>query len=193
MLTVRLATPDDAPEVAAIYAPAVRDTVISFEADPPDAAEFVRRIAATFPARPWLAAEENGRVLGYAYAGAHRARAAYQWSVEPSVYVAADARRRGVGRALYTALLAILRRQGFANAYAGVTLPNEASIALHRAFGFEEVGVYRRVGYKFGRWHDVWWGALDLAPDREGPPPSLRSVDELDVSGALREALTLKP
>ncbi len=144
---VRLATPADAAAVAAIYAPVVRDTAISFEAEPPDAAEFVRRMEATLPARPWLVAEDGGRVVGYAYAGPHRARAAYGWSVEPSVYVDAGARGRGVGRALYGALLAVLRAQGFANAYAGVTLPNEASVGLHRAFGFEDVAVYRRVGY----------------------------------------------
>ena len=185
MRLVRLATPADAAAVAAIYAPVVRDTATSFETDPPDAAEFVRRMEATLPARPWLVAEVDGRVAGYAYAGPHRARAAYGWSVEPSVYVDAGARGRGVGRALYGALLAVLRAQGFANAYAGVTLPNEASVGLHRAFGFEDVAVYRRVGYKMGRWHDVWWGALDLAPDRAGEPRPPRPVDALAASGEL--------
>jgi L-amino acid N-acyltransferase YncA len=189
MLSVRLATPGDAPAVAAIYAPIVRDTTISFELEPPDVDEFARRIATTLPAHPWLIAEEAGRVMGYAYAGPHRSRAAYRWSVEVSVYVDADARRRGVARELYTALFSVLRAQGFANAYAGVTLPNEPSLRLHRAFGFEEVGVYRRVGYKQGRWRDVWWGALDLAPSREGDPPPPRLLGGLEATGELAAAL----
>lgn len=185
MLSVRLATPEDAPAVAAIYAPVVRDTAISFEAEPPDGAEFARRIAAILPAQPWLVAEETGRVLGYAYAGPHRARVAYQWSVEPSVYVAAEGRGRGVGRALYAALLATLRAQGFANAYAGVTLPNAASLRLHEAFGFEPVGVFKRAGYKQDRWHDVWWGALALTEAEAPPPRPPLSVQALSDEGRL--------
>ena len=177
--SLRLATARDAAEIAAIYAPVVRDTPTSFETEPPSPDEMVRRIAATLPTWPWLVATASGRVVGYAYAGMHRARPAYRWAVEPSVYVAAEARGQGVGRRLYAALLAVLRAQGFASAYAGVTLPNAASLALHRAFGFEDVGVYRRAGYKQGRWHDVWWGQLDLAPERRGapaPPGSLESL-----------------
>lgn len=189
MLALRLATPADGAAVAAIYAPVVRDTAVSFELDPPDADEMARRIAETLPQRPWLVCEDGGRVVGYAYAGAHRARAAYGWSVEPSVYVDAAARGRGVGRALYTALFGVLRAQGFANAYAGVALPNGPSLALHRAMGFETVGVFRRVGFKHGLWHDVWWGALDLVPDRSAEPAEPLPVPALLADGRLAPAL----
>lgn len=188
-MAIRLATPDDGAAVAAIYAPVVRDTVISFEVDPPSVAEMAARIAATLPHYPYLVAEEAGRVVGYAYAGAHRARAAYGWSVEPSVYVAAGAQGRGVGRALYMPLFAILRAQGFASAYAGATLPNDASLGLHRAMGFEDVGVFRQVGFKHGRWHDVWWGALDLLPDRGTVPVAPLSITVLAADGRLDAAL----
>ncbi|GAB5535555.1 MAG: GNAT family N-acetyltransferase [Rubricoccaceae bacterium] len=185
-MRIRLASPTDARAIASIYAPVVMDTATSFEMEPPDAAEMERRMAVVLPSHPWLVAEEEGRVLGYAYAGAHRSRVAYQWSVEPSVYVAATAQGRGIGRRLYTALFAVLREQGFARAYAGVTLPNAPSLGLHHAFGFKEVGVYRRVGYKHGAWHDVWWGALDLlSPARDGEPSPPRTVTDLMETGEL--------
>ena len=180
-MTLRLATPTDASALAAIYAPVVRETATSFEAEPPGEAEMASRLAETMPSHPWLVAEEAGRVVGYAYAGPHRKRAAYAWSVEPSVYVAQEARGRGAGRRLYTALLAVLRRQGFAMAYAGITLPNAASLALHRAFGFEDVGVYPAAGFKHGAWHDVWWGALRLNALADAPEPP-RSVAEISPS-----------
>ena len=190
-MRLRLATPADGAAVAAIYAPVVRDTAISFEADPPSASEMAGRIAATLPRFPYLIAEDDGRVLGYAYAGPHRARAAYAWSVEASVYVAAEARGRGVGRRLYEALFAILRTQGVASVYAGATLPNDASVGLHRAMGFADVGVFPRVGYKHGAWHDVWWGILDLMPDRTAPPGAVVSVEAL--GGRLEALLSRKP
>ncbi|MEO0558438.1 MAG: arsinothricin resistance N-acetyltransferase ArsN1 family B [Bacteroidota bacterium] len=189
-MRIRLASSTDAPAIAAIYAPVVRETTISFETEPPDADEMAERIAKVLPRHPWLVAEVDGQVIGYAYAGAHRSRAAYQWSVEPSVYVAEDARRTGVARRLYTALFAVLRAQGFVRAYAGVTLPNAPSLGLHRALGFEDVGVYRGVGYKHGAWHDVWWGALDLSPARDEPPASPRSVTELIETDELATILS---
>lgn len=188
-MTLRLATPADADGIAAIYAPVVRDTAISFEAEPPSASEMAARLAATLPRFPYLVAEEVGRVVGYAYAGPHRARTAYAWAVETTIYLAPEAQGRGVGRALYRALLGILRAQGFASAFAGATLPNEASVRLHRALGFEDVGVFRRVGFKHGRWHDVWWGALDLMPDRTAPAAPL-SVSDLEADGRLEALLT---
>lgn len=191
-MILRLASPTDAAAIAAIYAPVVRETATSFEMEPPDADEMRRRMDAVLPSHPWLVAEEEGQVLGYAYAGAHRSRAAYQWSVEPSVYVAAEAQGRGIGRRLYTALFAVLRAQGFVRAYAGITIPNEASLGLHRAFGFEDVGVYRNVGYKHGAWHDVWWGALDLRlPARGEEPQPPRSVIDLVETGELEAALAV--
>lgn len=163
MSVLRIATADDAAEIAAIYSPIVERTTISFEIDPPDRAEIARRIGATQAQYPWLVADAAG-ILGYAYAAQHRARAAYRWSVDVSVYVAERAHRSGIGRRLYEALFAMLGTQGYYNAFAGITLPNEASLGLHRALGFEPVGVYRNVGYKFGRWHDTAWLQRVLRP-----------------------------
>jgi L-amino acid N-acyltransferase YncA len=175
---IRLASERDAEQVAAIYAPNVTDAIISFELEPPTADEMRRRIELTLRRYPWLVCERQGRVLGYTYAGAHGSRAAYQWSVDVSVYVHEDARRTGVGRALYTSLFAALELQGFYNAYAGATLPNPASVGLHEAVGFRLVGVYRGVGYKLGAWHDVvWWHLLlrERVAD-PNPPVNLPSV-----------------
>lgn len=167
-MRVREATPADAPEIQAIYAPFVSDTAISFEEIVPDAAEMGRRIAAILPHYPYLVAEEAGAVIGYAYASQHRTRAAYRWSVDVTIYLAERARGRGVGRALYTPLLAAAAARGYHAAFAGIALPNAASVGLHEAMGFTPVGIYREVGYKFGRWHDVgWWQRL---LGREGAP-----------------------
>lgn len=166
---LRLATPDDAEGVVAIYAPIVRDTIISFELEPPDADEVARRIEATLRERPWLVWDEGGRMLGYAYASRHRERAAYQWSVDVSAYVHPDARRRGLARNLYRALFELLARQGYRQAFAGITLPNPASVGFHEALGFRPVGVYRAVGFKLGAWHDVGWWQRPLTDD-PGPP-----------------------
>jgi L-amino acid N-acyltransferase YncA len=175
---IRLATERDAEEIAAIYAPNVTDTIISFESEPPTADEMRLRIEGTLKRYPWLVCERRGRVLGYTYAGAHGSRAAYRWSVDVSVYVHEEARRTGMGRALYTSLFAALDLQGFYNAYAGATLPNPASVGLHESVGFRPLGVYRGVGCKLGVWHDVGWWHLPLRervadPD---PPADLPSV-----------------
>src|SRR5690606_36941096 len=157
--------------IAAIYRPAVTDSTISFELEPPDDAEMARRIAHVQQRTPWLVLERSAVVLGYAYASTHRERPAYQWSVEVSAYVHPDARRLGVARALYTSLFAALAVQGFRNAYAGITLPNDASVALHTAVGFTPVGVYHRVGYKLGAWHDTIWLERALAAHDPSPSP----------------------
>ena len=166
-MTIRVASLSDAGAVAAIYAPYVLDTAISFEETPPTEVEMAGRIAEMLPTHPFLVLEEAGAIVGYAYAGRHNERAAYRWSANVSVYVAADAHRRGLGRALYARLFEILRRQGFHSLYGGITLPNEKSVGLHEAMGFIHVGVYREVGFKFGRWHDVGYWRLALS---EGPP-----------------------
>lgn len=153
----------DAGACAAIYAPFVEQSAVSFEEVAPDAAEMSARIAATQATHSWLVAESRGESAGFAYACPHRARAAYRWSADVSVYVGADRRRAGVGRALYTELLGRLRAQGFHVACAGITLPNEASVGLHESFGFEPVGIYREIGWKAGAWRDVGWWQLRLA------------------------------
>lgn len=174
-MKLRLATVADAGEIAAIYAPIVRDTIISFEVDPPGAQEIARRIAYTLESFPWLVCEREGRVAGYAYASRHRDRLAYQWSADVSCYVHPDHRKHGIGKSLYQALLKIVARQGFHGAFAGITLPNAASIALHESVGFEHIGTYREVGYKLGAWRDVgWWQArLGEAPANPQPPRAL--------------------
>ncbi|MBL4877525.1 MAG: N-acetyltransferase [Hyphomonas sp.] len=157
-MDIRLAAPEDAGWITDIYAPIVEETVISFELTPPSVSEMAERIQTTLETFPWLAAEENGQPLGYAYASSHRARAAYQWSCDVSVYVAPVARRRNVGQRLYIELLEVLKRQGFHNAFAGIALPNVPSVTLHERLGFEHLGTYRNVGYKLDAWHDVgWW------------------------------------
>ena len=153
-MEIRLATAEDAAACAAIYAPHVA-TPTSFEEAAPDAGEMARRIAA---AHVWVVAQDGGAVCGFAYAGAHRARAAYRWSAETSVYLEEAARGRGVATALYADLLGRLADAGFHTALAGITLPNPASVTLHERHGFEPVGVFRSVGFKCGAWHDVgWW------------------------------------
>ena len=160
----------DAGACAAIYAPYVTDTAISLEEVAPTAAEMAARIERTSKTHPWLVAEEAGEVTGYAYGSQHRERAAYRWATDVAVYVDPRHQRRGVGRTLYETLFGLLAQQGFRMACAGVTLPNEASVGLHEALGFQPVGVYRRIGFKFGAWRDVGWWQLELANLAGGPP-----------------------
>lgn len=160
-MDVRQIVIGDAPSVQAIYAPYVTDTTVSFEEVPPDIMEVERHIAAILPRYPYLVAEEGGRVVGYAYASEHRARAAYRTSVDVTVYVAPGAQRSGVARRLYSQLLPAAASLGYHAAFAGIALPNQASVGLHEAMGFEPIGIYREVGRKFGAWHDVgWWQRL---------------------------------
>lgn len=177
---IRLARVEDAVDIVAIYDPIVRHTAISFELESPPVEMMQQRIATTLTRFPWLVYQRQGKVLGYVYASQHRARAAYQWSVDVSVYIHSESRRAGVGRALYTALFRLLALQGFYNAYAGITLPNAASVSLHETLGFEAVGVYRDVGYKLGAWHDVGWWQLRLQTDTAAPvaPMPLAAVQQ---------------
>lgn len=175
-LRIRAATPRDAEAVAAIYAPIVSSTAISFELDPPSADEMRRRIEATLPALPWLVSvDAHGEVDGYAYASRHRERAAYQWSVDCTAYVREDCRGRGVGRRLYSHLLATLKGLGYHQAFAGIALPNAASVALHTAMGFEPVGTFREVGFKLDAWRDVSWWQCQLQRN-EAPLRTPRSL-----------------
>jgi L-amino acid N-acyltransferase YncA len=168
-LRVRGASERDAEACAAIYAPYVTDTAISFESEPPSAAEMAERIASASRTHAWLVLEDGGRVVGYAYGGPFHRRAAYRWACEVSVYLELGRRRTGGGRALYEALLARLTERGFRMALAGMTLPNDASVGFHRAMGFEPVGTYRRIGFKHGAWHDVAWTQRALATGDDPP------------------------
>jgi phosphinothricin acetyltransferase len=168
---VRIAQESDAAQLAAIYAPIVRETAISFETEPPPADVMAGRVRSTLASHPFLVAARGGQVVGYAYASAHRARSAYQWSTDVTVHVAAEARGSGVGRRLYGVLLPVLAAQGFHAAFAGIALPNGPSVALHEAVGFEPLGVYREVGFKLGLWHDVGWWRRSLNPQTPPEPP----------------------
>lgn len=172
-LVIRLATEADAARVAAIYAPGVERTAASFEEIAPGPDDMARRIANTLPTYPWLVAETNGRVEGYAYASQHHVRAGYRWSVNTSVYIDDACQGRGLGRALYTSLFAVLRAQGYLNAYAGIAIPNAASVGLHESMGFRLVGIYTGVGFKFGAWRDVGWWHLQLGPLPASPAAPL--------------------
>jgi phosphinothricin acetyltransferase len=166
---IRMATTSDAGIIAAIYAPIVLQTITSFETVPPTPETMSARISKGLLTHPWLVAQHDGRVIGYAYASQHRERAAYRWSVDVSVYVAGEARRRGIGRVLYGRLFEILRAQNYRSAFAGIALPNEASVALHEAAGFQPIGIYREVGFKLAGWRDVGWWRLGLSTDSGKP------------------------
>jgi phosphinothricin acetyltransferase len=169
VISIRVAEAADGAACAEIYRPIVETTWISFETEPPDAVEMAQRIEALLLGFPWLVAEEDGVVLGFVYAGAHKVRSAYRWSVDVTVYLAERARGKGLGRRLYGALLEILRGQGYRSAFGGIALPNDASIGLHEAMGFRRLGTFERVGYKFGDWRDVGWWRLGL-DDTDAPP-----------------------
>jgi phosphinothricin acetyltransferase len=169
----------DAAACAAIYAPYVDARATSFEEIAPDATRLRSRIATITRTHPWLVLEDAGRVTGYAYASSHRSRPAYRWAAEVGIYIEPGYHRRGGGRLLYEALLDLLRRQNLRIALAGITLPNDASVAFHRSLGFQEVGINRAIGYKQGAWHDVAWWQLALVAD-DGPPAEPRAPQRLD-------------
>ncbi len=166
---MRRATPEDAAACQAIYAPYVRDTVISLETDPPGVEVMRGRIEEVLATHDWLVLDVDGEIRGYAYGGAYRTRAAYRWACEVSVYLEPGRRRTGAGRMLYEALFPRLVDRGDLTALAGMTLPNPASEGLHRSLGFDDVGTWRRIGWKFGAWHDVLWMQRPLATGSEPP------------------------
>lgn len=167
-ISVRVATANDAMAVREIYAPYIETTAISFEMRVPTVEEMRERIEAKIQVYPWLIAEIDDEVVGYIYGGRFAPRAAYDWSVESSLYVSMDHRRKGIGRVMYSHLIPILKRQHFRMVYAGIALPNEASSGLHESLGFRQVANFANAGFKFDAWHAVGWWALDLAPD-QGP------------------------
>lgn len=172
-MQIRDASEQDAAACAAIYAPYVTGTAISFETHRPSPEEMAERIATATRTHAWLVLEDQGRVVGYTYGSQHQKRPAYRWSCEVSIYLEVGRRRTGSGRALYEALFERLAQRGFRTAVAGMTLPNDASVGLHRAVGFEPVGTYRRIGWKHGAWHDVAWVQRPLA-GADDPPAELR-------------------
>ncbi len=169
-VSIRLATPNDAEAIAAIYRPYVEDSPISFEEAAPDAAEMALRIAGDVPGfHPWFVAEEGERLLGYAASSRFRTRPAYRWTVETGIYLAAEAHRRGIGKSLLATLLNMLERQGYVAAIGAIALPNEASVAVHEKLGYFHTGTYRKVGFKAGQWLDVGLWQKELAPRSATP------------------------
>jgi L-amino acid N-acyltransferase YncA len=167
-VTVRAATTADAAAIADIYRPYVLETAVSFEETPPTAAEFEARMLAA-PRLPWLVAIRESTVVGYCYASRHAARASYRWAADVSVYLAQNERGRGIGRLLYTELLPLVQALGYVSVFAGITMPNDASVGFHEAFGLTPVGVYRNVGFKHNKWRDVGWWQLTFTDPPEQP------------------------
>ena len=188
MTRVRLATPDDGAACAAIYAPYVAETAISFEIVPPTADEMAARIAKVTAHWPWLVVEADGVVLGYAYATRHRDRPAYDWTTETTVYVQRDLHGRGIGRTAMRALIAVLRLQGFHLLVAGITAPNPGSFGLHRSLGFGRIGEFEAIGWKSDAWHGVEFWGLELSP-RDPVPDAVTPISELAGTPELAAAL----
>lgn len=189
--TIRLITQHDVAAALEIYRHYVLTTAITFEYDVPTEAEFLQRITTNTVDYPWLVCVDNNNIVGYAYGSRHRYKTAYQWSPESTIYLSAEAQGRGIGRVLYETLFAILKLQGYFNVYAGVALPNDKSERLHRAFGFAEIGDFKKIGYKLGQWHDVRWFQLHLAEHVDSPPPpkTMREIiDSEDFSRILSTA-----
>ena len=170
---IRLANKRDAAQILDIYRPYIENTSISFETVVPFVEEMEARIERVLANNPWLIFEESNIILGYAYASKHRERAAYKWAVDVSAYVRQDWRGKGIGKMLYTALLSVLRLQGYCNAYAGICLPNESSVGIHEYFGFKKIAHYNKIGYKFRQWHDVGWWELFLEQHNSEPSEPL--------------------
>lgn len=190
---VRVATKDDAAGMLDIYAPFILNSGITQETEVPAVEDFQQRIISNLEERPWLVCEINGDIAGYAYAGKHRDRKGYQWCTEPSVYISEKYFGFGVANALYTALFDILKLQGYVNAYAVITLPNERSITFHKKFGFENLTTYKKIGYKLGQWHDVGWMQYEISPHKQDPadPIKFPHIDKAIVAAILKKSSSL--
>ena len=192
---IRVANKDDAACMLEIYSPFLLTSGITQETEVPAVEDFQERIISNLTERPWLVCEINNEIAGYAYAGKHRDRKGYQWCTEPSVYISEKYYGLGVANALYSALFAILKLQGYINAYAVITLPNERSVAFHKKFGFEWLTTYEKIGYKLGQWHDVGWMQFEINPHRNDPqdPIAFRDIDKSVIDSILiRSSALLK-
>ena len=174
MNRIRLAQTSDAAAILKIYEPFITDSAITFETEIPSLSSFAQRIQTYLETWPWLVYEVDGMVAGYVYAARHRERAAYQWCVESSVYVHHDFQKRGIAKTLYDVLFKILKHQGFINVYAGITWPNEKSVAFHESYGFQKLGEYKNIGYKLGKWHTVGWWELQLNDYTNNPSEPIK-------------------
>ena len=168
-MSIRLAKEADADALLGIYGPYIRDTHISFEYEVPTNEAFKERVISTSSVFPWLVCLSDDKIVGYAYAGKHRDRTAYQWSCDATVYLSPSVLGKGLGRILYETLFEILRLQGYYNVFAGIGLPNDTSVAFHKKLGFEEIGIYKNVGFKNNKWHDTIWLQLSLSTYNDQP------------------------
>lgn len=186
--TIRLISESDVHAVLAIYKPYVLHTAITFEYEVPTVDEYAQRIKTNTADYPWLVCLNGDEIVGYAYASTHRYRTAYQWSPESTIYIAAPFHRNGIARVLYETLFSLLRLQGYVNVYAGVSLPNPKSIGFHHALGFEDIGIFKKVGYKLGNWHDTHWLQLHLS-EHILNPPAPKVMREIMTSEAFQSIL----
>ena len=184
---IKVATKDDAAGMLEIYGPFILNSGITQETELPTVEDFQERIISNLTERPWLVCEINNEIAGYAYAGKHRDRKGYQWCIEPSVYISEKYYGLGIANALYAALFDMLKLQGYVNAYAVITLPNERSVAFHKKFGFEWLTTYEKIGYKLGQWHDVGWMQFEINPHRNDPkePIAFRDIDKSVIDSIL--------
>lgn len=184
---IRVATKDDAAGILNIYTPFILNSGITQETEVPAVEDFQKRIITTLQERPWIVCEINNEIAGYAYAGKHRDRRGYQWCVESSLYISEKFFGTGVASALYSSLIDILKLQGFVNAYAVITLPNERSVAFHEKFGFYYFTTYKKIGYKLGQWHDVGWWQYDVNPHDHDPkdPVKFSNIDKSIIESIL--------
>lgn len=187
---IRPAAESDCGDILAIYAPYVENTSVTFEVDVPRPEDFLARMRKIKSRYPYLVAVAEGRTVGYAYAVELMERAAYQWNAALSVYLRADFAGRGLGTALYQALMELLKLQNFQNVYGVVTLPNPASVKLHQRLGFRPVGQYEKAGYKCGAWHEVMFFEKHIGDHgfRPEPPIFINEIDENAIAGILTGA-----
>ncbi|MBK9247554.1 MAG: N-acetyltransferase [Ignavibacteria bacterium] len=179
--SIRLISESDTESVLAVYAPFILNSDVTFEYEVPTVVEFAERISSHTVEFPWLVCLSGDCIVGYAYAGKHRTRAAYQWSPELTVYLSEDVQGKGIARILYETLFAILKLQGYYTVFAGVTMPNTNSEGLHKAMGFEEIGIFKKVGFKHGKWHDTKWFQLHLSEYTSSPhiPRTIHEVVDM--------------
>jgi len=190
---IRIATKDDSAGMMEIYALFILNSGITQETEVPSVKDFQQRVILNLEERPWLVCEINKEIAGYAYAGKHRDRKGYQWCTEPSVYISEKYFGLGIANALYTALFDILKIQGFVNAYAVITLPNDRSIAFHKKFGFDYLTTYKKIGYKLGQWHDVGWMQYEINTHKEDPddPIKFPQIDKDIIDSILKKSSAL--
>lgn len=186
---IRIVERADVDGILEIYVPHVTEGTASFEMEPPSPAKMWDRIRFYLNHAPWLVMEINGSIAGYAYASEHRARAAYSWSIEVSVYIQPQYHRQGIGRRLYACLIEMIEAQGFKTILAGITMPNDPSEHIHRAMGFKLIGTYHKVGYKHNQWRDTRWYELDLNPENL-PPHPIKTMKEMDQSGIITRIIS---